>query len=168
MTTPRPGTPRDDLTVARRAHARARERTYQFRLELHDALRALEEAAEALKKGDAHEIHKAMRSARDSLEGYATRGVDSWTGEARIDGKIKDHPWVGPETHRFLGMWRPPSPPDSPQKRGCSAIICRCLVELGDEAQVRQHWDTGCFDLPEYETVPDWDEELEDVDAPRG
>ncbi len=72
MSTPRPETTRDDLTVARRAHTRARAMLYQFRLEPHGALRDLEAAAEALKKGDAHDIHKALHSARSSLEGYGT------------------------------------------------------------------------------------------------
>jgi hypothetical protein len=52
----------------------------------------------------------------------------------------------------YRGVWRPPEPPASPQELGCRAIVCSCLELLRHPAQVRQHWETGCFDRPAFET----------------
>jgi len=136
----------DDLTVARRAHVKALERLAQLRLEMRGPLRAVRLARRALgsKADRAYRLEKALRKAQRTLESAACES-------ARIDEQTVFVPPVGAGTLRFVGMWRPPTPPASPQELDCSAVICNCLEYLRTAGQMRQHWETGCFDRPEYE-----------------
>jgi hypothetical protein len=49
------------------------------------------------------------------------------------------------------GVRRPSAPPQPPEELGAVAIICTCRSWLRNVAEVHQHWETGCFDQPEYE-----------------
>jgi hypothetical protein len=157
-------TPGDDLRVARRLHVRALERVIRLRLHLLGAIDDIERAERALEDGKRRAVAKSLRSARGALSGNSARGIDRWPRTARIDGEFQEHESIRPGTHRFVGMWRPPVAPASPQELSCIAIVCTCLEQLTEAVRVQQHWETGCFDLPEYETLPqesqDWAELL--------
>jgi hypothetical protein len=55
-------------------------------------------------------------------------------------------------------MWRPPAPSESPQDLGCHAIVCACSALLRDAVAMRRHWESGCFDCPEFDN----DQEMEE------
>jgi len=82
----------------------------------------------------------------------AVRALESAVSDsARIGGQTVSVPTEGADALRFVGIWRPPTPPASPQELDCFAVVCTCLGYLKTAGQMRQHWETGCFDLPEYE-----------------
>ena len=74
-------------------------------------------------------------------------------GHSRIDQQVVSTGTARPGTLHFLGMWRPPTPPESPQELDCTGVVCRCLEYLRSPGEVRQHWETGCFDVPDYEPL---------------
>lgn len=153
----------DALTVARRAHVRALERAMRLILAGYEARDLIEQAERALKDGEHHKVEKFLFNAGKTLSTNGARsGGDGWPMGARIDGEIGQQ-MLRPEVHRFVGMWHPPVAPESPQERGSSAIVCTCLEELTDAVHVQQHWEAGCFDLPEFETVPDLPQDCRDL-----
>jgi hypothetical protein len=142
-------TQEDDLTVARRAHTRALEKAIQLRMDLLEVLKDIERAERALKRGKLDSVATSCDRARDALSRLSARGM-----QVRIGDKATCEPSIDHLTHRFVGLRRPPVPPASPQELDCSAIVCGCHELLYDRNQIRQHWETGCFDLPEFEMEP--------------
>ena len=55
-----------------------------------------------------------------------------------------------PETHRYVGMWRPPFEVVCP-KVGESAPACNCGARLPLREEILDHWLAGHFDEPQYE-----------------
>lgn len=59
----------------------------------------------------------------------------------------------------FLGMMRPPEPPDTGyidketgEKRYADLLMCSCNAPLRFQQVVREHWTAGHFDTPVYAT----------------
>ena len=158
----------DDLTVARRVHIRALEKAIRVRLDLLGVLKTIEGAELAFKEGKRKAVLKSLRSARSALSAITRDGV-----HGRIDGGFDPDVVFGLGSHRLIGMWRPPAPPAWPHESGCIAIVCTCLEELTGDAQIRQHWETGCYDLPDFQSVApvpedeDWNSFLEGLDVER-
>jgi hypothetical protein len=151
-----------DLEIARRALRCAQQRIARLQRQMVVGRRAIVQAHRALgetgrKRG--HRLNKRLVAARHKLD----EGID----EARIDGRMVDLRTTRPGALQYLGMWRPPVPPESPEALDCSAVICTCFTYLRSSGQVRQHWETGCFDVPDYqklETVElsEWLKEFEE------
>jgi hypothetical protein len=137
----------DDLAVARRAYSLAREELMRLEHQVRLAREDIEHVSHSLGTDIESDIRKRLTGVWEELCGSpSARGT-------RINGEVHTSAFVSWETHNFLGLWRPPAPPQSPQELGCAAIICACRTDLRNAAQVRQHWETGCFDLPNYETT---------------
>ena len=84
--------------------------------------------------------------------------VSIWRGESRVDGVVKDHPWVNP---RHLPLpWDVPRPPFPHQihRRNCgdaAAIVCRGgLWSWGTRPRSGSTGTRAASSLPNYETVP--------------
>jgi len=116
-------------------------------LRLRSALAAIARAQRALKEGLADRAEEDLDKTRIQLE-----NTEPWPYGVRIDNAVASPEALRPSVLSYRGMWRPPAPPESPEDLGCDAIVCSCLVLLRNSAQVRQHWETGCFDCPEFET----------------
>jgi hypothetical protein len=138
----------DDLTVARRVHLSTLERATRQKLSLLSVLMCMQRAERALERGNQEDASRALGKARRAL-GFAIAGGDAWPTEARVGDEVSSADSIGP-FHRYRGMWRPPVPPLSPQQLGRTAVVCSCLEELANALHVRQHWEAGCFDLPEF------------------
>lgn len=144
----------DDLSVARRAYARVQSKLEELRHDAASVRKSLERVERALDGVDVGRyVQSRLYKARFQLERMSARAV-------RVDGEQGGERLVRDADHRFVGMWRPPAPPKSPEDIGCIAIVCACLAHLTSAEQVRQHWETGCFDVPEY--TSDGEESLED------
>lgn len=144
----------DDLTVARRVHIRTLEKVMQGRLELLGVLNNIARAERALETGKRKALLKSLNGARGELRRIAGDGMS-----ARIDGETRYIAVDTPGRYRFVGMWRPSVLPTFRQESNCVAIVCTCLEELNDDAQIRQHWELGCYDLPEFKTEPPMSDE---------
>lgn len=144
----------DDLTVARRVHIRALERAVRVRLDLLGVLDNIARAERALEAGKRKALLKSLSGARGTLQRLGGEGMN-----ARIDDETRYISVDAPGNFRFVGMWRPPVLPASPQALSCVAIVCTCLEELNDDVQIRQHWELGCYDLPEFKTEPPMSDE---------
>lgn len=71
------------------------------------------------------------------------------TYPAILDGKKVDASEITPEKHRFIGVWRDPTPPSlrwSPSLNGCS--ICNNSYKSLDAC-----WREGHWDLQQYVTI---------------
>lgn len=135
----------DELSAAKAAYRQALKRIVrqdQERLALRRSLEGLERDL----KDEGH--HERARQ----LEGIIRYKMGGSGLSCRIDGNVTNMSAVDPITCRFVGMWRPPSPPPSPQESGAVAVVCSCLEELTNAEEVRLHWEVGCFDIPEYRT----------------
>jgi hypothetical protein len=66
------------------------------------------------------------------------------------NGEWVDVATIGPTTHRFVGSFRPPQPPDA---AGAAVLICTCMANLWTVEGVRSHWLMGHFDVPQYERL---------------
>jgi len=128
---------------------RALGRLAELRIEVLQAQEAIQSAERALKRKNLRRADKELTSARHAVGAVHAKG---WPGPVRIDKECESDSALSGRRHVFRGMWRPLSPPESPEALGCAAIVCNCREELTDAQQVRQHWETGCFDVPEYET----------------
>jgi hypothetical protein len=153
------GTAVDDLTVARRAYLRVLERLARLNREAHDALRILERSARELKEAGHRDVAQRLEAAS-----YVWRAV-SRRGTCYIDGQPAALKLVTRGTHRYRGMFHPPAPPTSPQELGAVAVVCTCLEELTNAAEMRQHWEAGCFDAPAYRTIRPIDKRLVEAEC---
>jgi hypothetical protein len=138
----------DDLTVARGALAQARKRNIEMRLQIkrcggHVAM--IEAALQREPRPPDADFASALY--------YLKQHLDFYTSEpALVHGRINGADgsaaaWdVEP-----VGLFRAAEPPPPPQLTGAIAIVCSCLVWLRNAADMRQHWETGCFDGADYE-----------------
>jgi len=67
-----------------------------------------------------------------------------------LDGKYTDPAEINPAKHRFIGMFRPPIPPEL-DKWGGYCPECRS-VRLHEE-KPWSCWREGHFDIPQYVTI---------------
>ncbi len=145
----------DTMSVAMTRHAL--ERVMAYLLWTSDWVRQARESSvvvddELWKRAQADDSHsdaykhsRVLRNGLKSLLALTVRVGDESVGLNSLS----------PATHRFKGVWRPPTRPQTPEELECSAVICTCLMWLRDAEQVEQHWASGCFDLPEFERRPD-------------
>ena len=156
-----PVEPTDDLEVARHAYAVAREKLMRLEHQVRHAREDIEHVRNSLGREVGSDVHKRLSTAWHELD-----FITSYRGGARINGEVHSTASVSWETHELLGIWRPPAPPQSPEELDCTAIICACRTCLRSAAQVRQHWEAGCFDLPNYETTTrkDLDTRLDEIE----
>ena len=67
-----------------------------------------------------------------------------------LDGEYVNSDQVTPDKARYLGMWRPPVNPISDPK--CD-VLCTCGEILRYRGQENDHYNRGCFDVPQYVTI---------------
>ena len=58
---------------------------------------------------------------------------------------------INPKEHLFLGMYRPAA---NPLTDVSCDVLCRCGEMLRYRGQEREHYLKGCYDLPQYATIP--------------
>ena len=68
---------------------------------------------------------------------------------AILDGKYVDVSEIDPGKHRFLGMFRPPTPFMPP---GCCPL-CSCTTVLTTVGDVERHWQLGHSDVAQYASL---------------
>ena len=66
---------------------------------------------------------------------------------AILEGKKVDGDKIDPALHKFIGMWRPPYPPDC---SGAHAWVCSCGETIFVVGKEHEHWLKGCFDQAQY------------------
>jgi hypothetical protein len=59
---------------------------------------------------------------------------------------------IDPAKHRYIGMFRYPFA--VPTER-LDCIVCSCLTNFWTIEQLRQHWQLGHYDTPQYVTIKD-------------
>ena len=67
-----------------------------------------------------------------------------------IDGVVSPDEAVDPKKHRYIGMFR------FPYEKYASLgayVACTCGQTLKHLGQNREHWQNGCFDMPQYQTI---------------
>ena len=74
-----------------------------------------------------------------------------------IDGNIYPSNVIDPKIHIFIGMFRSPFPPNTEyldeetgEIKRAGYIACPCGHMLGYVEAVRDHWQLGHFDIPQY------------------
>jgi len=135
----------DDLMVARRAYAQALVRIARLQQGLDRTRRHIKLIERKLKEPEPPPTNDLLRALF-----YLEAGL------GRSDERS------------IRGVQRPSTPPAPPEDVGAVATICRCRSWLRNAEEVHQHWETGCFDQPEYEApTPPWNPELP-VDASDG
>lgn len=63
-----------------------------------------------------------------------------------LNGKFVNDSEIDPGKHKFIGMFRYPSPPNP---KGAN-LSCPCGQILKYVGQEREHWQYGHFDIPQY------------------
>jgi hypothetical protein len=119
----------DDLLVARRALAQALTAIARLQLGRDHARRHLELIEERISESPGVPDRTEMLQALDCLR----RGLFH-------DERV------------VRGVRQPAAPRTPPEELGATAIVCTCRTLLYCRAEVQQHWETGCFVEPEYET----------------
>jgi len=66
---------------------------------------------------------------------------------AILNGKFVKDLEIDPLKHKFIGSFRPPQPPST---NGAAVFLCVCGQSLWTVESVRQHWQSGCLDIPQY------------------
>jgi hypothetical protein len=83
-------------------------------------------------------------------------------GGALIDGERRSAHDVDPRTMRYHGMWRPHVDPlheahvenlSRPAGQRWAVFICTCGTHIHC-VDNGSHWRSGCFDIPQYATIP--------------
>lgn len=69
---------------------------------------------------------------------------------ALLDGKHVGAAAIDPAQHRFLGMFRPA---DVVPAGNYGLLLCPCGSHLSTNEQIREHWRSGCRDVPQYVTI---------------
>ena len=62
-----------------------------------------------------------------------------------LDGNEVEEADIDPDKQRFLGMFRPPSPPET--------RFCPCGESFQIMGEDFSHWQKGHFDVPQYATI---------------
>jgi len=75
----------------------------------------------------------------------------NWSEMVLLDGKSIDPKEIDSATCKFIGLFREPRPP-SPHGAN---IICPCGNILETEESVFNHWQSGHFDIPQYQIIKD-------------
>ena len=67
-----------------------------------------------------------------------------------IDGQELPDSALDPKQHRFIGMFRQPL--DMPKDTNYM-VMCSCGLALDSMKDIREHWQAGHFDLPQYLSI---------------
>lgn len=67
-----------------------------------------------------------------------------------LDGLLTEEDKINPKEHKFIGMWRPPI---NPHKEPTGYIQCTCGHILQYRGQEIEHYNKGCYDVPQYVTI---------------
>ena len=74
-----------------------------------------------------------------------------------LNGKFVDPKEIDPSKHKFIGSFRSPEPPSTifndpktGEQKIADVIKCSCGHDLWTRESVRDHWQMGHFDIPQY------------------
>lgn len=70
---------------------------------------------------------------------------------AILNGKTVDDKEINPNKHKFIGSFRYPFSVFSAGIKGI--LYCSCGSMLHHLGQVKEHYDLGHFDIPQYEDI---------------
>lgn len=70
-----------------------------------------------------------------------------------LDGGYVTPDTIDPAKHRYIGIFRPPAPivPTGEHRMHCPSCHQIMYTSMGNS--LVQHWQKGCFDVPQYQTV---------------
>ena len=66
-----------------------------------------------------------------------------------LDGQLVPESDIDPGLHTFVGVLRPPVPPEC----RADALFCPCHATLWDTTGIFAHWLLGHFDVGQYRTL---------------
>ncbi len=70
---------------------------------------------------------------------------------AMLDGKLVDSAELDPAKHTYIGFFRPVF---RPVTQAAHAIVCGvCSTRFYTNEGMREHYNGGCFDIPQYRSI---------------
>jgi len=73
---------------------------------------------------------------------------------AILDGKHVDNSSIDPAKHKFIGMFRPPSPPEQTARGYCPGCLTATRGSSGPFQRVMfECWQLGHYDESQYVTI---------------
>jgi hypothetical protein len=66
-----------------------------------------------------------------------------------VDGHVRSWITLDPKKHTYVGTFRPATPPFTTT----AVVLCSCGHSLWTVEAVREHWQMGHFDTPQYRTT---------------
>jgi hypothetical protein len=69
---------------------------------------------------------------------------------ALLNGEFVDDNIINPKYHKYIGSFREPQPPIFKSNTPHAIILCNCGAHLHYVESIRDHWQKGCFDVPQY------------------
>jgi len=67
-----------------------------------------------------------------------------------LNGKHVDPKEIDPAKHKFIGLFREPTPPYRRPGETWEVMICECGMQLWTVNSIFEHWQLGHMDTPQY------------------